>query len=96
MTACNSDWLAGGVGRNFRLNISPAPLVFNSGDGPRLHDIDGKRLIDYYPGMGPMILGHKLADLVTAVMDQVQKGIPVVGTTGVEAEAARRATTGTC
>lgn len=85
----NSGWLAGGVSSNFRLNISPTPLVFESGDGPYLHDLDGNRLIDYYLGMGPMILGHKPKDLVDAVTDQIQKGILFAGTTEIESETAR-------
>jgi glutamate-1-semialdehyde aminotransferase len=54
----NSRWLAGGVSSNFRLGIAPTPLVFERGEGACLYDVDGNRLIDYYLGMGPMILGH--------------------------------------
>lgn len=69
----NRETLAGGVSSNFRLNISPTPLVFESGDGSYLTDIDGNRLIDYYLGMGPMILeGTGLAsDLLWVRMDLV-------------------------
>lgn len=85
----NSKWLAGGVSSNFRLNISPTPLVFDRGDGPYLYDVDGNRLIDYYLGMGPMILGHKPQSLVDAVKAQIEKGILFAGQTNVEAEASR-------
>ena len=85
----NSAWIAGGVNSNFRLNISPTPLVFDRGDGPYLYDIDGNRLIDYYLGMGPMILGHKPKAVVEAVKDQIDKGILFAGQSAVEAEAAR-------
>lgn len=85
----NRQWLAGGVSSNFRLGMSPTPLVFDSGEGATLTDLDGNRLIDYYLGMGPMILGHKPAAIVDAVTDQVQKGILFAGTTEVEADAAR-------
>ena len=54
----NARWLAGGVSSNFRLGMSPGPLVFDRAEGPYLFDVDGNRLIDYYLGMGPMILGH--------------------------------------
>ncbi|MCR8726043.1 aspartate aminotransferase family protein [Frigidibacter sp. ROC022] len=87
--ARNGQWLAGGVSSNFRLNISPTPLVIESGNGARLTDIDGNSLIDYYLGMGPMILGHKPPALVEAVTAQIQKGILYAGTTEIEAEAAR-------
>ncbi|MCX5494732.1 aspartate aminotransferase family protein [Kaistia dalseonensis] len=85
----NSRWMSGGVNSNFRLNISPTPLVFERGEGPYLHDIDGNRLIDYYLGMGPMILGHKPPAIVDAVKAQIDKGILFAGQTAIEAEAAR-------
>ena len=74
---------------NFRLNISPTPLVFERGEGPYLFDVDGNRLIDYYLGMGPMILGHKPQALVDAVKSQIDNGILFAGQTAIEAEAAR-------
>lgn len=87
--ASNSRWMAGGVNSNFRLNISPTPLVFERGVGPYLHDVDGNRLIDYYLGMGPMILGHNPQALTDAVKAQIEHGILFAGQTAVEAEAAR-------
>lgn len=85
----NGQWMAGGVNSNFRLNIAPTPLVFDRGEGPYLHDIDGNRLIDYYLGMGPMILGHNPRALTDAVTAQMEKGILFGGQSEVEAEAAR-------
>jgi len=85
----NSQWISGGVNSNFRLNISPTPLVFERGEGPYLFDIDGNRLIDYYLGMGPMILGHKPKALVDAVKAQIDNGILFGGQSPIEAEAAR-------
>lgn len=85
----NAQWMAGGVNSNFRLNISPTPLVFERGEGPWLYDANGNKLIDYYLGMGPMILGHKPQALVDAVKQEVEKGFLFAGQTAVEAEAAR-------
>src|SRR5690606_13372307 len=85
----NSQWMAGGVNSNFRLNISPTPLVIERGEGPYLYDIDGNRLIDYYLGMGPMILGHNPAALTEAAKAQIEHGILFGGQTQIEAEAAR-------
>ena len=70
-----SHWLAGGVSSNFRLGIQPTPLVFERADGAFLFDADGNRLIDYYLGMGPMILGHTPADVIAAATAQMQKGL---------------------
>ncbi len=85
----NSQWISGGVNSNFRLNISPTPLVFERGEGAYLYDVDGNKLIDYYLGMGPMILGHKPQALVDAVKSQIDNGILFAGQTAIEAEAAR-------
>lgn len=87
--AKNSQWMSGGVNSNFRLNISPTPLVFERGEGPYLFDVDGNRLIDYYLGMGPMILGHKPQAMVDAVKAQIDDGILFGGQSAIEAEAAR-------
>src|SRR5262245_37695779 len=82
-------YLPGGVSSNFRLGISPTPLVFERADGPYLYDVDGNRLIDYYLGMGPMILGHSPAPLIAAVIEQLQRGILFAGQSEIEYEAAR-------
>jgi glutamate-1-semialdehyde 2,1-aminomutase len=81
--------MAGGVNSNFRLNIAPTPLVFERAEGPYLFDVDGNRLIDYYLGMGPMILGHSPETVRAAVHDQIGKGILFAGQSDLEAEAAR-------
>ena len=85
----NAQWIAGGVNSNFRLNISPTPLVFEKAEGPYLFDVDGNRLIDYYLGMGPMILGHNPKALTDAVTEQMKYGILFGGQSKVETEAAR-------
>ena len=84
-----SQWLAGGVSSNFRLGIQPTPLVFERADGAYLFDADGNRLIDYYLGMGPMILGHTPADVIAAATAQMRKGLLYGGQSGPETEAAR-------
>lgn len=84
-----SHYLAGGVSSNFRLGISPTPLVFDRAEGAFLIDADGNRIIDYYLGMGPMILGHTPADVIAAATEQMRKGILYGGQSGPEAEAAR-------
>jgi len=83
------QYLAGGVSSNFRLGISPTPLVIQSGEGPYVTDVDGNRLIDYYLGMGPMILGHNPKAVIEAAKSQLNRGILFAGQTEVEFEAAR-------
>jgi glutamate-1-semialdehyde 2,1-aminomutase len=82
-------YLAGGVSSNFRHGVSPTPLVIQSAQGPYVIDADGNRLIDYYLGMGPMILGHNPASVIEAAKAQLDRGILFAGQTEVEFEAAR-------
>lgn len=84
-----SEVLAEGVSSNFRLGISPTPLVFDHADGAHLIDADGNRLIDYYLGMGPMILGHTPPDVRRAVEQQLARGVLFGGQSGAETDAAR-------
>ena len=87
--AAASRYLPGGVSSNFRLGISPTPLVIRRGEGPYVFDADGNRLIDYYLGMGPMILGHNPSSVVEAAGAQLRSGILFAGQTEVEFNAAR-------
>lgn len=82
-------WLARGVGSDFRLGMSPHPLVFDRADGPYLYDADGNRLIDYYLGMGPMILGHRPQAVIERVREELRRGILFAGQSELEYEAAR-------
>ena len=82
-------YLPGGVGSDFRLRVSPTPLVIDRAEGPFVYDVDGNQLIDYYLGMGPMILGHNPASVTDAVQRQLQKGILYGGQSEPEYEAAR-------
>ncbi len=70
-----SALVPGGVNSNFRFGISPTPLVIERGEGAYLFDIDGNRLIDYYLGMGPMILGHNPPAVIDAVRRQLDYGL---------------------
>jgi glutamate-1-semialdehyde 2,1-aminomutase len=85
----NSQYVAGGVNSNFRIGMAGGPLVFQRGEGPYLIDADNNRLIDYYCGMGAMVLGHSPAGVQQAVKDQVEKGILYAGQSEVEFEAAK-------
>lgn len=89
LTAENARWIAGGVNSNFRLGMQPGPLVFTRGEGPYLFDADGNRLIDYYCGMGAMVLGHSPEPVRRAVKEQVDQGILFAGQTPIEVEAAK-------
>ena len=87
--ASESRYVAGGVNSNFRLGMGHGPLVFTHGEGAYLHDVDGNKIIDYYCGMGAMVLGHSPKGVQAAVKQQVEKGILFAGQSPVEYEAAR-------
>ncbi len=89
LIAENANYIAGGVNSNFRIGMAGGPLVFERGEGPYLIDADGNRLIDYYCGMGAMILGHSPKGVRQAVKDQVDKGILYAGQSELEFEAAK-------
>jgi len=82
-------YMPGGVSSNLRAQPAPTPLVFERGDGAYLIDVDGNRLIDYYLGLGPMILGHTPADVIAAAAAQLPRGLLYGGQNGLEAQAAR-------
>src|ERR1700689_3995628 len=71
LIAENAKHIAGGVNSNFRTGMAGGPLVFLRGEGPYLIDADNNRLIDYYCGMGAMILGHSPKGVQQAVKEQV-------------------------
>jgi len=50
--------LAGGTTGNLRY-FPPYPLYFQSGDGARMTDVDGRSYIDCFLCNGPMLLGHR-------------------------------------
>jgi glutamate-1-semialdehyde 2,1-aminomutase len=89
LIAESSRWIAGGVNSNFRAGMQPGPLVFTRGEGPYLYDADGNQLIDYYCGMGAMVLGHSPQVVCDAVKAQVDSAIHFAGQTAVEVEAAK-------
>jgi glutamate-1-semialdehyde 2,1-aminomutase len=82
-------WIAGGINSNFRTGMQPHPLVFTHGEGPYLYDADDNRLIDYYGGMGAMVLGHSPLGVREAVKRQVDIGIHFAGQVALEVEAAK-------
>ena len=84
-----ANTIAGGVNSNFRIGMAGGPLVFKRGEGPYLLDVNGNWLIDYYCGMGAMILGHSPKGVQQAVKEQVDKGILYAGQSEIEFEAAR-------
>ncbi|HII07053.1 MAG TPA: glutamate-1-semialdehyde 2,1-aminomutase [Methanotrichaceae archaeon] len=65
--------MPGGVSSPVRA-ISPYPFYVSRAEGPRLWDVDGKQLIDYCLGYGPMILGHRHPEIMERVVRQLEQG----------------------
>jgi glutamate-1-semialdehyde 2,1-aminomutase len=90
LMAEGSTWLPGGASSDYRLGS--AALVLDRGEGALLFDVDGNRLIDYYCGAGPIILGHGAAVVTEAVTRQLARGVQLGGESVDEYSAARLVT----
>lgn len=76
--------VAGGVNSGFRAGLRPNPLVFTKASGCKLTDVDGNELIDYFLGMGPMLLGHSPKEVIAAAKSQLDVSLLVAGQTPSE------------
>jgi len=82
-------FVSGGVNSGYRVGLRPNPLVFTSAHGATLTDIDGNTLIDYFLGMGPMLLGHSPSVVIEAAKKQLDISLLVGGQTPIEYRAAK-------
>ena len=64
----------------------PFQLYFTHADGAAKYDVDGNRILDYFPGHGALILGHSRAEVVQAVQEQMAMGTHFSGSTEIEIE----------
>ena len=80
--------MPGGVNspvRSFR-GVGAQPFFVDRGEGSCLYTVDGKRLIDYVLGYGPLILGHAHPVVVEAVQQQAKRGLSYGIPTQLEVE----------
>jgi len=68
--------------------VGGEPIVFESGKGPWLHDIDGNQYLDYIGSWGPMILGHQCPAVIQAVHAAADRGTSFGAPTVAENELA--------
>ncbi len=68
--------------------VGGTPLFIDHAEGPYLHDIDGRRFIDYIGSWGPMILGHAHPEVIEAVVHAAQRGTSFGAPTEAESELA--------
>jgi glutamate-1-semialdehyde 2,1-aminomutase len=75
--------------RAFRA-VGGDPIVFASGSGPELTDVDGRRFLDFVGSWGPLILGHAHPDVVAAVCEASRHGTTFGAPCRAEIELAER------
>ncbi len=84
--------LAGGVGsgtRSPRSGWLPHPIFVDHATGSRVVDVDGNEYVDYQMGQGPLLLGHRPAQVLDAVTRTItERGSMLALCTDLEAKAA--------
>ncbi|MFK7732363.1 MAG: glutamate-1-semialdehyde 2,1-aminomutase [Pseudomonadales bacterium] len=82
--------IPGGVNSPVRAfkSVGGQPIFIESAEGAYIIDADGKRYIDYVGSWGPMIAGHSHPDIVSAIQQQLAKGISFGAPTELETEMA--------
>lgn len=82
--------IPGGVNSPVRAfkSVGGNPVFFESGSGAYMHDVDGKRYIDYVGSWGPLILGHNHPAVIAAIQTQLQSGLTFGAPSPLEVEMA--------
>ena len=70
--------------------VGGEPPFIARGDGPYVHDVDGKRYIDWVGSWGPLILGHAYPAVVEAIVRAAHDGTSFGAATAREVELAER------
>ena len=83
--------IPGGVDSPVRAfsSVGGTPPFIQRGEGGYLFDIDGNRYIDFVQSWGPLIFGHRDADIEASVIDAVQRGLSFGAPTTVETDLAQ-------
>jgi len=86
-------YLPSGASSNVRVHLhEPYPILFKSGEGPRVTDVDGNSYVDYLMAYGSLILGHKHPRIIAEIQKQLEKGTMFGTTTELEIEVAKLVT----
>lgn len=83
-------FIPGGVNSPVRAfkAVGGEPIFVDYAKGPYIFDNQGKRYVDYVLSWGPMILGHADDDILSAVSEQMKKGLSFGAPTDIETELA--------
>lgn len=84
--------IPGGVNSPVRAfkGVGGDPLFFKASDGAWLTDSDDNRYVDYVGAWGPLILGHRHDAVISALKDQLDKGLGYGASTEGEVRIAQR------
>jgi glutamate-1-semialdehyde 2,1-aminomutase len=82
--------IPGGVNSPVRAcrSVGENPLFIERADGSRVFDADGNAYIDYVGSWGPMILGHRHPEVISAVQEVLERGTSFGAPTDLEIELA--------
>lgn len=69
--------------------IRSVPLILEEASGAEVIDVDRRRYVDFVLGMGPMLLGHGRLEVISAVREQLARGV-LFGTHAEEIRLAER------
>jgi len=69
--------LPGGVNSPVRAcrSVDSTPVFIEKASGAYIYDVDGKKYVDYVGSWGPMILGHRPLEVVSALVSVLNEGI---------------------
>ncbi|MAX32235.1 glutamate-1-semialdehyde 2,1-aminomutase [Onishia taeanensis] len=78
--------IPGGVNSPVRAfkGMDRPPVFIERAQGAYLHDVEGKRYVDYVGSWGPMITGHADPDVLGAVRDRLEMGLSFGTPTAIE------------
>jgi glutamate-1-semialdehyde 2,1-aminomutase len=84
--------IPGGVNSPVRAckSVGMDPLFIIRGEGSRIYDADGNAFIDYVGCWGPMILGHRDASVISAIINALERGTGFGAPTDLEIEMAEQ------
>ncbi len=82
--------IPGGVNSPVRAcrSVGMVPVLIDHAEGAMLYDVDGNGYIDYVGSWGPMILGHRDPDVLSAITKTLEQGTGYGAPTELEIEMA--------
>ncbi len=69
--------IPGGVNSPVRAfaSVGKQPVFYERAEGSHIVDVDGNEYVDFIGSWGPMILGHRPPEVLSAVKEQLERGL---------------------